>query len=285
MAENMKEPLDVLLKRYWCDQIRDLAKTDSMGGKFDYFGNPNALILKLKVFSNSLGDFVSELKEYHSDAKYFLFKGRRRLEIIRLKLMPKPIRDRSKLELTLSINLMTRKSYVFLYSKIGLTKGNFITVSVEDIENLDVEATLDNMRAWAVDYQKNKANAERIAEEKRIEELKQKKLAEMASKSIETIVPQMMAESGYEWNLESEYKHYGCGGVPERYILRIKTKSHKMIEITLSQKNFAKKIPEILNVVHQIEQLLEQAPFAVNILNYGPGTRWRKGTEYVEKLF
>ena len=285
MAENMKDPLDVLLKRYWCDQIRDLAKTDSTGGKFDYFGNPNALILKLKVFSNSLGDFVSELKEYHSDAKYFLFKGRRRLEIIKLKLMPKPIRDRSKLELTLSINLMTRKSYVFLYSKIGLTKGNFITVSVEDIENLDVEATLDNMRAWAVDYQKHKADAERIAEEKRIEELKQKKLAEMASKSIETIVPQMMAESGYEWNLESEYKHYGCGGVPERYILRIKTKSHKMIEITLSQKNFAKKIPEILNVVHQIEQLLEQAPFAVNILNYGPGTRWRKGKEYVEKLF
>ena len=282
MAEKKNEPLDILLKRYWCDLIRDLAKTDSMGGKFDYFGNPNALILKLKVFSNSLGDFVSELKEYHSDAKYFLFKGRRRLEMIKLKLMPKPIRDRSKLELTLSINLMTRKSYVFLYSKIGLTKGNFITVSVEDVENLDVEATLDNMRAWAVDYQKNKANAERIAEEKRIEELKQKKLAEMASKSIETIVPQMMAESGYEWNLESEYKHYGCGGVPERYILRIKTKSHKMIEITLSQKNFAKKIPEILNVVHQIEQLLEQAPFAVIILNYGPGTRWLKGLDYVK---
>ena len=90
MAENMKEPLDVLLKRYWCDLIRDLAKTDSMGGKFDYFGDPNALILKLKVFSNSLGDFVSELKEYHSDAKYFVFRGRRKLEVVKLKLMPKP---------------------------------------------------------------------------------------------------------------------------------------------------------------------------------------------------
>ena len=144
---------------------------------------------------------------------------------------------------------------------------------------------MDNMRAWAVDYQEHKANAERIAEQKRIDELKQQKLAEMASKSIETIVPQMMAESGYEWNLEKEYKHYSWGGFPDRYILRIKTKSHKMIEITLSQKNFSKKIPEILNVVRQIEQLLEQAPFAVNILNYGPGTRWIKGAEYVEKLF
>lgn len=92
----------------------------------------------------------------------------------------------------------------------------------------------------------------------------------------------MMAESGYEWNLERDYRHYGSGGVPERYILRIKTKSHKMIEITLNQKNFAKKIPEILNVVRQFEQLLEQTPFAVNILNYGPGTHWMKGTEYVK---
>ena len=282
MAEKKNEPLDIQLKRYWCDLIRDLAKTDSMGGKFDYFGDPNALILKLKVFSNSLGDFVSELKEYHSDAKYFVFRGRRKLEVVKLKLMPKPIRDRSKLELTLSINLMTRKSYVFLYSRIGLTKGNFTTITVEDIENLDVDATLDSIRAWVGNYQEYKAGAERIAEEKRTEELKQQKLAEMASKSIETIVPQMMAESGYEWNLESEYKRYGCGGVPERYILRIKTKSHKMIEITLSQKNFAKKIPEIMNVVRQFEQLLEQAPFAVNILNYGPGTRWIKGLDYVK---
>ena len=174
---------------------------------------------------------------------------------------------------------------MFLNSKIGLPKGNFINITVEDIENLDVEATLDSMRAWAENYRENKARAEKIAEEKRIEEQKQKKLAEMASKSIETIVPQMMAESGYEWNLEREYKHFGRGCVPDRYILHIKTKSHKMIEITLSQKNFAKKIPEILNVVRQIEQLLEQAPFAVNIVNYGPGTRWIKGTEYVEKLF
>ncbi len=141
---------------------------------------------------------------------------------------------------------------------------------------------MDSMRAWAENYRENKARAEKIAEEKRIEEQKQKKLAEIASKSIETIVPQMMTESGYEWNLESEYKHFGCGCVPDRYILHIKTKSHKMIEITLSQKNFAKKIPEILNVVRQIEQLLEQAPFAVNIVNYGPGTRWIKGTEYVD---
>ena len=115
-----------------------------------------------------------------------------------------------------------------------------------------------------------------------IEELKQKKLAEMASKSIETIVPQMMAESGYEWNLESEYKYFGRGGSPDRYILRIKMKKHKMIEITLNQNNFANKIPEILNVVAQIEKLLEKVPYAVNVLNYGPNIRWIKGTEYVK---
>ena len=51
-----------------------------------------------------------------------------------------------------------------------------------------------------------------------------------------------------------------------------------MIEITLNRNNFTNKIPEILNVAKQIEQLLEQTPFAVNIVNYGPGTRWIKGT-------
>lgn len=282
MAENKNQSLYSQLQSYWADLAKDLVKTNDLGGKFDYFGDSNALVLKLKVFSGSLKDFVGELKEYHTDAKYFVFKGRRKLEFVRLKLKPKPIKDRAKLEVVMSINPLTRKSNLFLYSKIGLPRGNFVTIKVENITNLDVDATLDSIRAWLGNYQEYKAGAEKIAEEKRTEELKQKKLAEMASKSIEAIVPQMMAESGYEWNLESDYKRYGCGGVPERYKLRIKTKSRKMIEITLNQKNFAKKIPEILNVVRQIEQLLEHAPFAVNILDYGPGTRWIKGTEYVK---
>ena len=89
---------------------------------------------------------------------------------------------------------------------------------------------------------------------------------------------QIMSQSGYEWILESVYKGWGRGGIPESYILRVKTKKHKMIEITLSQKNFMERIPEILNVVKQFEQLLEQAPYAVNIANYGPTTQWNKGS-------
>lgn len=56
-----------------------------------------------------------------------------------------------------------------------------------------------------------------------------------------------------------------------------------MVEISLSQKNFMEKIPGILDVVRQVEQMLEQAPYAVNIANYGPGTRWIKGTENVKE--
>jgi hypothetical protein len=78
------------------------------------------------------------------------------------------------------------------------------------------------------------------------------------------------------------YKGWGRGGIPESYLLRVKTKKHKMIEITLSQKNFMEKIPGILDVVRQVEQMLEQAPYAVNIANYGPGVQWNKGSENVQ---
>ena len=281
MAENNKEPLDSLLKRYWCDLIRDLAKTNNTVGRFDCFRDSRELVSKLKVFSDSLVDFVAEVKECYSDAKYHVLRGRRRIEIVKLKLNPRPIKERANLDLSLSINLVTRKSFLFLISKIGLPRGHYVSVAVEDIQNLDVDATLNSIRLWIEKYQEYRQEIEKIVEARRLEALKQKKLAEIASQSIEAIVPQMMAESGYEWNLERDYRHYGSGGVPERYMLRIKTKSHKMIEITLNQKNFAKKIPEILNVVRQFEQLLEQTPFAVNILNYGPGTRWIKGLDYM----
>ena len=120
---------------------------------------------------------------------------------------------------------------------------------------------------------------DKAAYAKMTEEIKQKKLAEMASQSIEAIVPQIMSQSGYEWNLQRAYKGWRSSGPPDGYILRVKMKKHKMVEITLSQNNFANKIPGILNVVKQIEQLLEQAPYAVNIKSYGPGIQWIKDTE------
>ncbi len=259
MDENKNQPLDALLKMYWSALVNDLAKTNDKVGEFDDFRDSRVLVSRLKAFSNSLVDFVAEVKEYYSDAKYHALKGRRRIELVKLKMNPRSIKERANIDLSLSMNLVTRKSFVFLNSKIGLSKGNYVSVAVEDIQG-----------------------AERIVDGWKTEGLKQKKLAEIAAQSIEAIIPQMMAKSGYEWNLEcGENKRCGGGVVPGGYYLCIKMKRHKMVRIALNQKNFANKIPEVLNVVKQIEQLMEQVPYAVDVLNYGPGTHWFKGTEYV----
>ena len=282
MDEKKNQPLDALLKMYWSDLVNDLAKTNDKVGEFDDFRDSRVLVSRLKAFSNSLVDFVAEVKEYYSDAKYHALKGRRRIELVKLKMNPRSIKERANIDLSLSMNLVTRKSFVFLNSKIGLSKGNYVSVAVEDIRNLNVEATLDAIRLWTGRYQEYKQGAERIVDGWKTEGLKQKKLAEIAAQSIEAIIPQMMAKSGYEWNLEcGENKRCGGGVVPVGYYLCIKMKRHKMVRIALNQKNFANKIPEVLNVVKQIEQLMEQVPYAVDVLNYGPGIHWFKGLDYM----
>ncbi|MBR2899695.1 MAG: hypothetical protein IKC23_08785 [Fibrobacter sp.] len=274
-----------LLEEYWREIVKGIPKTDDSGSATN-LKDANTLIYKWKSFSRTLDNFSSEItnlsKANSPKLLHTLFRSKvgQKISVVQMKLSPKTVRERGKINISLTINQETGTANVFLNSKIGLQWHNFTHVSVENIPNLDIDGTLENIRAFTEKYRECKEGAEKIVEQKKLEMEKQRKLAEMASKSIETIVPQLMAQSGYEWNLESEYKNFGTGGVPERYILRIKMKKRRMIEITLNRNNFTNKIPEILNVAKQIEQLLEQAPYAVNIVNYGTDIRWIKGTEY-----
>ena len=280
-----------LLEDYWREIVKGIPKRNDGSAsptdlKAPEIKDANSLVFKWKSFGRTLENSVVEVtnmaKAPNPFQAFFGAKAAHKISIVQMKISPRSIRERGKLSISLSINLETGMANVFLSSKIGLEWHNFTHVSVENISDLDMDGTLENIRAFSARYREYMEGAEKIVKQKKLEMEKQKKLAEMASKSIETIVPQMMAQSGYEWNLESEYKHYGTGGVPERYILRIKMKKRRMIERTLNQNNFAEKVPEILNVVKQIEQLLEQAPYAVNIANYRTGIRWIKGTEYVK---
>ena len=84
-----------------------------------------------------------------------------------MKLTPKAVKDRAKLNISLSVNLETGKANVFLNSKIGLQWYNFTHVSVENIVNLDMDGTLENIRAFTEKYRKYKEGAEKIVEQKR----------------------------------------------------------------------------------------------------------------------
>ena len=130
--------------------------------------------------------------------------------------------------------------------------------------NCNVEATLQNIDILIKkfpDYHEQAQNL-RFAREK------ENKLIDIAEKSIETVIPQLMSKSGYEWYLDND---------ESRYILSIKMKKHKMIQISLTPKNFSEKISGILKVIAQIETLLDQIPYAVDIKSYGNTIPWQKG--------
>lgn len=130
--------------------------------------------------------------------------------------------------------------------------------------NCNVEATLRNIDSFIkkfTDYHEQAQNL-RFAREK------ENKLIDIAEKSIETVIPQLMSRSGYEWHLDND---------ETRYILSIKMKKHKMIQISLTPKNFSEKISGILKVIAQIETLLDQIPYAVDIKSYGNTIPWQKG--------
>ena len=266
----LETSLHSLMEKHWRGLTMGLGKSHESGKPDAYCKDAKMLVLKLRTFAQGVEGYVHEINNPLKDS------------CIGIQFKPRPSKLRSKMCIALSINLVTGIGHVFFRSKAGLLRGNFVHLISEDVRSMDIGGTLENIRAFAEKYPEYAKEAEEIAEAKRTEEIKQRKLAEMAAQSIETIVPQIMAQSGYEWNLERASNGWGRGGISDGYILRVKTKKHKMVEISLSQKNFANKIPEILNVIRQIEQLLEQAPYAVNIANYGPGVRWRKGMDYVK---
>ena len=255
-----------LMDEYWRGLTMGLGKSHD-NGKDPFCRDYKMAAFKMTVFANGVKDYSNEVIR------------RLRSSCVSIEFRPKAWRDRSKMCIALSVNFVTGIGHVFFQSRIGLPRGDRVHVMSEEIRDVDILASLEDIRAFLEKYPEYEKEAEGIAEAKMTEEIKQKKLAEMASQSIEAIVPQIMSQSGYEWNLQRAYKGWRSSGPPDGYILRVKMKKHKMVEITLSQNNFANKIPGILNVVKQIEQLLEQAPYAVNIKSYGPGIQWIKDTE------
>lgn len=113
------------------------------------------------------------------------------------------------------------------------------------------------------DYERNMEELDALL----VEVKKEQKVHEIAQTSIRTIVPTIMAKTNHEWNLLEE---------DARSVLQIKLKHGKMMEIYLGHKSFSDKIPEMLKVIEQIENLLETIPYPVDIKNCGRKIRWEK---------
>ncbi|OWV14119.1 hypothetical protein [Fibrobacter sp. UWB5] len=162
-----------------------------------------------------------------------------------------------------------RNAFANFYATYNTDWGQEYDTSVYSF-NCNIEATLKNIDAFLRKFPKYHEQAQNL----RLSQEKENKLIDIAEKSIETIIPQIMSSSNYEWYLSSD---------ETRYLLFVKMKKHKMIQISLTPKNFSGKISGILNVIAQIEKLLDQIPYAVDIKSYGNKIPWKKGAK-LDKL-
>ena len=167
----------------------------------------------------------------------------------------------------LSIQPVAAFVQVYVVCGAGLDEG---VVEVSTLAyNADVERTLRNVSEFIKKFPKYREQAERMRNAKE----RTAKIQEMGRKSIATIIPQMMENSGYEWCLYHN---------EIRYVLYVKMKKGKMLEFSLTPKNFASKMSDLLKVIAQMEKLFDEIPYAVDVKNCNGKIQWRRGGKIVE---
>ena len=169
--------------------------------------------------------------------------------------------------ITLSIQPVTAFIQVYVVCGAGLEED---VVEVSALAyNADFERTLKNVSEFIKKFPKYREQAEHMRNAKE----RTAKIQEMGRKSIATIIPQMMNASGYEWSLYHN---------EIRYVLYVKMKKGKMLEFSLTPKNFASKMSDLLKVIAQMEKLFDEIPYAVDVKNYSSKIQWHRGGKVVE---
>jgi hypothetical protein len=116
----------------------------------------------------------------------------------------------------------------------------------------DLQQTMKNFEAFIDNYPAHLAGLE----QEKIEFEKRLKIEKMAKLSIKTGVSQVMSSLGYEWNLVDKGDYF---------TLRIGLGKKKLVEMTLNDKNFTKRIPNIPHVLENVENFLKNLTFPVEI--------------------
>jgi hypothetical protein len=116
----------------------------------------------------------------------------------------------------------------------------------------DLQQTMKNFEAFIDNYPAHLAGLE----QEKIEFEKRLKIEKMAKLSIKTGVSQVMAPLGYEWDLVDK---------GEYFTLRIGLRKKKLVEMTLNDKNFTKRIPIIPQMLQNVENFLKNLTFPVDI--------------------
>ena len=120
------------------------------------------------------------------------------------------------------------------------------------VDTCDLPQTMKNIKNFIDNFPAHLT----ALENEKVEFEKKAKLKEISRLSLKTCVAQMMSQLSHEWNLADKGKYF---------LLQIELGKKRMIEISLNDKNFTKRIPAIPNVLKSVEGLLETMPFPVEI--------------------
>lgn len=99
------------------------------------------------------------------------------------------------------------------------------------------------------------------------EHRKQIKKKELAETSIEVMLKNTFAGSGYKYDLQKNDRNI---------TLQVKLKKKKMLEVRLDHKNFAQQIKSVPGYLEKISKLIDETPLAINIKTYGNNINWQE---------
>lgn len=252
-------------EQYWKGLINNIIKCDETGNSNSFPMGETAIISKLNTFIQSIDGFESTIMRKYEDDDGTTNK-QKNLNVVGLFLNPKI--DEFNVYFGLGINTIKGHGEIYLVSKF---EDESLEVSSSRFSNVDIDETLIEVRNFLGKFVSYQNESKKIIDNLvKLEEAKEQKIVEIMEQNINAVIPQMMASAGYIWNLHYDVKR-------ELYVLQIKLKKSRMIEINLNENNFLTIIPELLSIIAQIYQVFEKVPFAVNIRNCGRNIDWKTG--------
>ena len=155
------------------------------------------------------------------------------------------IRIAKSLDAMVSVELL-----VNFQATVRLSIKDFTSISCS-LPTIDLQNTLENLERFVDDFPKNFERFENAL----VENEKKAKIVAMAKVSIKAAVEHLLASTHYEWELIESGKFYS---------LRVGM-GENVVSMTLNDKNFARRIPVLLDALRQVESLVISLPFPMDI--------------------
>ena len=268
-TQNLMKKVRAAFEQYWKGLIDNIIKCDETENSNSFPIGETVIISKLNTFIQSIDGFESTIMRKYEDDDGAT-NTQKNLNNVGLCLNPQI--DEFNAYFWLVINTIEGLGEIRLISKF---EYGGLEVSSSRFSNVDIDETLIEVRNFLGKFVSYQNESKKIIDNLiKLEEAKDEKIVDIMERNINAVIPQMMASAGYIWNLHYDVKR-------EHYVLQVKLKKRKMIEINLNENNFLTIFPDLLTIIAQIYKVFENVPSAVNIRSCGRNIDWKTGNTLI----